>query len=145
VFIPAGPGGHSITLGGGNFAITSSADKAETAGAVNFLNFMSSPEIVADFFMNTGNLPVRKTVMDNPAVKEFLSKNPMYSKMIEQLQYGKTAPSTTKNIRDVFNRVNDMTSRIILNNEDAGKVLDEYNSLFQSEIDEAKANGEFIF
>jgi sn-glycerol 3-phosphate transport system substrate-binding protein len=144
-FIPAGPGGHSITLGGGNFAITSSAGKAETAGAVNFLNFMSSAEIVADFFMNTGNLPVRKTVMDNPAVKEFLSKNPMYSKMIEQLQYGKAAPSTTKNIRDVFNRVNDMTSRIILNNEDAGKVLDEYNSLFQSEIDEAKANGEFMF
>jgi ABC-type glycerol-3-phosphate transport system substrate-binding protein len=144
-FIPAGRGGHAITLGGGNFAITASADNAETAGAVKFLTFMSSPEIAAEFFMNTGNLPVRKTIMDNPEVKTFLTRNPMYVKMIEQLQYGKTAPSTTKNIRDVFNRVNDMISRIILNNEDAKKVLDEYTLSFQSEIDEAKANGEFIF
>jgi hypothetical protein len=65
--------------------------------------------------------------------------------MIEQLQYGKAAPSTTKNIRDVFNRTNDLISRIILNGEDVKKVLDEYTSLFQNEIDEAKANEEFIF
>lgn len=144
-FIPAGEGGHAITLGGGNFAITASANNAETAGSVKFLEFMSSPDIVTEFFMNTGNLPVRRTVMTSPEVKDFLSKNPMYIKMIEQLQYGKAAPSTTKNIRDVFNRTNDMISRIILNGEDAKMVLDEYTVLFQNEIDEAKANGEFIF
>ncbi|QQO08375.1 ABC transporter substrate-binding protein [Breznakiella homolactica] len=144
-FIPAGKGGHAITMGGGNFAVTAAASQAQTAAAVKFLEYMSSPDIVAEFFMGTGNLPVRQSVSSRQDIRDFMQQNPLYVKMVDQLQYGKAAPSTTKNIRDVFNRVNDMISRIILNNEDVKKVLDEYTRQFQEEIDEAKANGEFIF
>lgn len=144
-FVPAGAGGHAVTIGGGNFAVCAQASKTETEAAAKFLAYMSSPEIVAEFFMETGNLPVRQSVLNRADVKQFLSDRPAYAKMIEQLAYGKAAPSTTKNIRDVFNRVNDMISRIILNGENAKKVLDEYTTLFQTEINEAKALGEFIY
>ena len=65
--------------------------------------------------------------------------------MLDQLEYGRPAPSITKNIRDVFNRVNDMVSRIIINGESPEAVLSEYDSEFQSEIDELKDFGEFIY
>ena len=55
------------------------------------------------------------------------------------------APATTKNIRNVYNRVNDMISRIILNGEDVDTVLAEYQNEFQAEFDEMKANGTFIY
>lgn len=144
-FIPAGKGGHAVTIGGGNIAITSQASKASTDAAIRFLKYMAQAETVAEFFMQTGNLPTRKSVMELPEVKTFLAENPAYTVMIDQLTYGKEAPSTTKNLRDVFNRVNDMISRIILNNESPKKVLDEYTALFQAEFDEAKSFGEFIY
>ncbi len=144
-FVPAGDGGNAVTIGGGNFAICSDLTKAQTNAAVKFLEYMSSNDIVKDFFMNTGNLPVRMSAMNDADVKAFLANNPAYQAMIDQLAYGKAAPSTTKNIRDVFNRVNDMISRIILNNESPEKVLNEYQKLFQDEFDEEKALGEFIY
>lgn len=144
-FIPAGEGGNAITIGGGNFAICSGTSDEEVAAAVKFLEFMSSEDIVTEFFMETGNLPIRKSIMERDDVKNYLEENPSYQTMLDQLEYGKPAPSITKNIRDVFNRVNDMMSRIILNGEDPKTVLDEYTAEFQAEIDEQKSLGEFIY
>lgn len=144
-FIPAGDGGNAITIGGGNLAITSGVSEEEKQACIKFFEYMSSPEIVKEFFMETKNLPVRMSVLDDEDVKLYLAENPAYQKMLDQLEFGRPVPSVTKNILDVFNRENDMMSRIILNNEDAKTVLDEYTKLFQSEIDEAKGFGEFIY
>ena len=144
-FVPAGKGGNAITIGGNNFAITSQAGEREVEAAKKFLEFMSSPELAVDFFLNTGNLPTRRSTMDDPEMQKFLLENPDYARVVEQLEFGKAAPSTTKNIRDVFNRVNDMISRIILSGEDVKSVLSLYDREFQAEFDELKANGEFIY
>lgn len=144
-FIPAGKGGNAITIGGGNFAICSSVTQEEEDACVEFLEYMCSPDVVTEFFIETGNLPVRKSIMERDDVKTYLSENPSYQTMLDQLEYGRPAPSITKNIRDVFNRVNDMVSRIIINGESPETVLSEYDSEFQSEIDELKEFGEFIY
>ena len=83
--------------------------------------------------------------MEREDVKTYLAENPSYQTMLDQLEYGRPAPSITKNIRDVFNRVNDMISRIIINGEDPKTVLDAYTAEFQAEIDELKEFGEFIY
>jgi ABC-type glycerol-3-phosphate transport system substrate-binding protein len=142
--LPAGKGGNAITLGGGNFAITSSATKAEAEAAGKFLQYITSPHIAAEFYMETGNLPVRKSVLGLPQIAEFHKKNPNYARMMDQMAFGKAAPSTTKNIRDVFNRMNDVISRIILKGDDAKKILDAATKEFQAEIDELKATGAFL-
>jgi len=144
-FMPAGKGGHAVTIGGGNFAICSQADEKQTKAAAKFLKYMASDDVVAEFFMNTGNLPTKQSVMKREDVRQFLSSNKAYAKMIDQLQYGKAAPSTTKNIRDVFNRTNDMISRIILKGEDVQLVLSEYQKMYQTDFDEEKASKEFIY
>ena len=144
-FIPAGIGGNAITIGGGNFAICSDVSEAEEKASLAFLEYMCSEDIVTEFFIETGNLPVRKSIMERDDVKTYLAENPSYQKMLDQLEYGRPAPSITKNIRDVFNRVNDMISRIIINGEDPQTVLDEYTAEFQGEIDELKEFGEFIY
>ena len=56
--LPAGKGGNAITLGGGNFAITSKAANPEAAA--KFLQYITGPQIAAEFYMQTGNLPVRR-------------------------------------------------------------------------------------
>lgn len=144
-YTPAGKGGNAVTIGGGNFTICSSATEKQKEAAKKFLTYMSSDEVVAEFFMQTGNLPTRKSVLEMDSVKTFLEENPAYATIVSQLNYGKAAPSTTKNIRNVYSRVNDMISRIILNGEDARTVLGEYQKEFQSEFDEMKADGTFIY
>lgn len=143
-FMPAGDGGHAITIGGGNFGIGSQSTDAQKKAAAKFLEYMSSDDVVTQFFMETGNLPTKKSIMNRDDVKAYLEKDKNIQKLIDQLQYGKSAPSVTKNIRDIFMRTNDIISRIILDGQDVVTVLNEYNAEFQAEIDEAKANGEFI-
>lgn len=143
--VPAGKGGNAITLGGGNFAVTSSASPAEAAAAGKFLQYITGPQVAAEFYMQTGNLPVRKSVLARPEVVEFHKKNPNYARMMDHMAFGRAAPSTTKNIRDVFNRMNDVISRIILKGDDAKKTLDAATKEFQAEIDELKATKSFLF
>lgn len=142
--LPAGKGGNAITVGGGNFAVTSSATPAEAAAAGKFLQYITGAKVAADFYMQTGNLPVRRSVLSRPEVVEFHKKNPNYARMIDQMAFGRAAPSTTKNVRDVFNRMNDYITRIILKGDDVKKTLDEANKNFQDEIDELKATGSFL-
>jgi len=142
--LPAGKGGNAITLGGGNFAVTSSASAAEAAAAGKFLQYITGPAVAAEFYMQTGNLPVRQSVLSRPEILDFHKKNPNYARMISQMAYGRAAPSTTKNIRDIFNRMNDVIARIILKGDDAKKTLDAANKEFQAEIDELKATKSFL-
>ncbi len=144
-YTPAGKGGNAVTIGGGNFTICSSATASQREAAEKFLNYMASDDVVAEFFMETGNLPVKKSVLKMDSVVKFLEENPAYRTIVSQLDYGRPAPSTTKNIRNVYSRVNDMISRIILNGEDARTVLGEYQKEFQDEFDSMKADGTFIY
>jgi len=142
--LPAGKGGNAITVGGGNFAVTSSATPAEAVAAGKFLQYITGAKVAADFYMATGNLPVRKSVLARPEIADFHKKNPNYERMIEQMAFGRAAPSTTKNVRDVFNRMNDYITRIILKGDDVKKTLDEANKNFQDEINELKAANSFL-
>lgn len=142
--LPAGKGGNAITVGGGNFAVTSAATPAQAEAAGKFLQYITGAKVAADFYMQTGNLPVRKSVLSRPEIIEFHKNKPNYARMIDQLAYGKAAPSTTKNIRDIFNRMNDYISRIILKGDDVKKTLDEATRDFQDEIDQLKAAGDFL-
>ena len=144
-YMPAGPAGNAITIGGGNIALTSGVNNNELDAARRFLEHMSSPDLVAQFFIQTGNIPVRQSVMQRNDIQSILRANPSARVMMDQLQFGRPVPSLTKNLGDVFNRVNDIISLIILEGRDARTVLNEYTRQFQLEFDELIANGEFIF
>ena len=144
-FLPAGDGGNAVTAGGGNFSITSTVDKAQKEAAAKYLEYISSPEISAEFHMNTGYMPTRKSVLDLEEVKAFYKENPSYMVSVNQLEYVHPASGYTKNVRSVWYRMTTgALARILINNEDVQTVLDETTAEFQQEIDELIEQGEYI-
>lgn len=143
--IPAGEGGHAITIGGSNVAVTSAVTDEQLPGVKTFLEFISDPAATARVFIETANLPVRMSTLEMDEVKTYLAENPSAQMMMDQLEYGKPAPSVTKNIRDVFTQVSDLVTRIIYYGEDVEAVLQEYNDEFQAQFEEAKLNDEYVY
>lgn len=143
--IPAGEGGHAITIGGSNVAVTSAVTEEQIPAVKAFLEFISDTSVAARVFIETANLPVRMSTLENPDVVAYLESDASAAKMLEQLEYGKPAPSVTKNIRDVFTQISDLVTRIIYYGEDVEAVLQEYDDAFQAEFEEAKLNGEYVY
>lgn len=144
-YVPAGEGGHSVTIGGTNLAVTTAATEAEKAGCKAFIEYVTSPENCAKVFIETSNLPVRQSVLELDSVKTFMAENEFTTNLLNQMQYGKNASGVTKNVGSVFSSVSDMIVRLIYNGEDIEETLEEYNELFQDEFDEKKQNGSYIY
>lgn len=143
-FMPAGPAGHAVTIGGTNLAITSSASEAERAASKSFLEFVTSPESGATVFMDTCQLPVRKSTLELDSVKTFCQENAWTTNLIAQIDNAVPANPITKNIGDIYGLANDMIVRIIYEGEDIDDVLDEFTEVFQDTIDTAIENEEFV-
>ena len=144
-YVPAGEGGHAVTIGGTNLAVTTAATEAEKAGCKAFIEYVTSPENCAKVFIETSQLPVRQSVLELDSIKAFMAENAFTDNLLSQMQYGKNASGVTKNIGSVFNSVSDMIVRLIYNGEDIESTLEEYNEMFQDEFDEKKANGSYIY
>lgn len=144
-YVPAGEGGNAVTIGGTNLAVTVGATAEEKAACKAFIEYVTSPESCAKVFIETSNLPVRQSVMELDAVKEYMANNAFTANLLSQMQYARNASCVTKNIGSVFNSVSDMIVRLIYNGEDIEATLAEYNELFQEEFDEDKLDGSFIY
>ncbi len=144
-FIPAGDGGHAVTIGGGNFALTSQTGEAEKKAAAKFLHYIANADQSAEFHMNTGYLPTRYSVLELPEVKAFYSDHPEYLVSVEQTEYARPSSASTRNIKNVWWRMTQGIQRILLNGEDVQTVLNEIAGEFQTELDELKSAGEFVY
>ena len=100
--------------------------------------------MAADFYMATGNLPVRKSVLSRPEIVEFHKKNPNYERMIGQLAFleGRLLHDQERARRlqpdERLHHADHPEGR--RRQEDP----DEANKNFQDEIDELKATGSFL-
>lgn len=144
-YIPAGDGGYSVTIGGGNFAITNQVSEKEQEAAAKFLLYITAAEQSAEFHINTGYMPTRYSVLELPAVKQFHSENPEYLVSVKQTEYAKPSSASTRNIKSIWWRMTQGLQRIAIGGEDPKTVLDELAAEFQTEIDELKENGEFVY
>lgn len=144
-YVPAGEGGHAVTIGGTNLAVTTAATEQEQAAAKQFIEYVTNPENCAKVFVETSNLPVRQSVLELDSVKEFMAANPYTEKLLSQMDYAHNASGVTKNVGSVFASVSDMIVRLIYNGEDIESTLEEYNELFQDEFDEKKATDSYIY
>lgn len=144
-YVPAGDGGHAITIGGTNFVVTNVVKDNELAAVKSFLEFITSPENGAKVFTQTANLPVRQSTLDIPEVQEYMANNAFTTNLLGQLDYAHNASAITKNVGSVFGSVSDMIVRLVYNGEDIYSTLAEYDEMFQDEFDDKKANGSFIY
>ena len=144
-YIPAGAGGHAITIGGTNLVVTNVVNDAELEAARAFIEFVVRPENGAKVFVETANLPVRQSTLEIDSVQEYMAKNSFTGNLLGQLDYAHNASAVTKNIGNVFGTVSDMIVRLIYNGENIQSTLEEYNEMFQEEFDDKKLNGSFIY
>ena len=87
-FLPEGPTGFGCPTGGAGMAVMAASEKQEAA--FKFVAFGSTPENTAWWSQQTGYMPVRKSAVELPELKDFFDKNPNSKAAVEQL--AKTKP-----------------------------------------------------
>ncbi|MEA1911261.1 MAG: ABC transporter substrate-binding protein, partial [Spirochaetota bacterium] len=81
-------GNFASVPGGGNFYIMDGASEAEKTAAVKFANFITQPELAANFSMNTGYIAVQKSAYNTSAMKAYLKEVPQAADTRDALNFG---------------------------------------------------------
>ncbi|HHY98774.1 MAG TPA: ABC transporter substrate-binding protein [Firmicutes bacterium] len=85
-------GKPASNIGGEHVCIIKSNPERERA-AWKFLNWLISPDTMVDWFMGTGYVPVRKSILTNPRYQKWLKdEEPKMRPFIEQQQYARPRP-----------------------------------------------------
>lgn len=87
-------------VGGGSLGIFNLGDKARTDAAWEFVQYAASPEVQAQFHLDTGYIPVNKATLELPQIKEHLAANPAYQVAIDQML------ASNPNVQEPFDVIN---------------------------------------
>jgi len=82
-----GEKGYGAPTGGGNIYMLKGIPADHQAAAWKFIQFMTSTDIQADWSINTGYIPGRKSSMDTQAMKDYIAKVPQAAVAPAGLQY----------------------------------------------------------
>jgi multiple sugar transport system substrate-binding protein len=83
----AGPGTGVSSLGGHNYALAKNADNKGTA--IDFIKFMSSPEVQKDNALNVASAPTLAALYEDP---DLTKKFPVYPILLKSIQTAKPRP-----------------------------------------------------
>ena len=83
--IPAGYGRHGSTIGGGSLWVLGVHSEEEIAAAGEFVVFLSSPEIQAQWHKDTGYYPVHIDALQVLRDEGWFEANPAYKTAVDQL------------------------------------------------------------
>lgn len=70
---------------GGNFLAVTAQSKEEQQAAWEFIKFIMQPKYLAQWTINTGYLPPRQDVVEDPAIKEAIKKTPALKVAFDEL------------------------------------------------------------
>lgn len=91
VELPAGPAGKATNIGG-TINVMMKSDEAGEKASWDFLCWLMSPEIITQFAMGYGTIPVRKSAAEVDAWKEYLAANPGIQAHIDSFAFGNYRP-----------------------------------------------------
>lgn len=127
-FLPSGPAGEDGTgygapTGGGNLYIFSNLSEAEQQAAWRWVEYLTSPEIQADWTVNTGYIAARQSAWETDTLQELVARAPEYAIARDQLQYARKELSTHEDIA-VRAALNAALAAVIAGEEDPQPALD---------------------
>ena len=105
-------GSFASVPGGGNLYIMDGASDAEKAAAWQFIQFLTEPDRVADFSIQTGYIPNRSAAFDAPAWQEYVATVPQAQAAADALQYAQ-AEFTVENLGEVRTILHDYIHKAI--------------------------------
>ena len=97
-------GSYASVPGGGNFYILKGAPQEQQDAAWKFIEFLTSPELAADFSIQTGYIASRTSAYETDALKAYAAKVPQALQARDALQYaeGELAIQDLGEVRGIF-------------------------------------------
>jgi sn-glycerol 3-phosphate transport system substrate-binding protein len=105
-------GTYASVPGGGNFYIMKGAPQEKQDAAWKFVEFISRPEYVADYSINTGYIANRASAYDTDAMVAYVAEVPQALATRDALQYA-GAELATQNLGQVRGILHDYLQRAI--------------------------------
>ncbi|PJF34795.1 MAG: ABC transporter substrate-binding protein [Candidatus Thermofonsia Clade 1 bacterium] len=123
-FLPQGKAGYGAPTGGGNLHILKTSSPAEQAAAWRWIQFLSSPEIQADWGVKTGYVAARQSAWELEPLKSLVREKPQYAVARDQLPFAQKELSTYRglDVRQIFGKA---VQAVITGEKDAKTALDE--------------------
>ncbi len=99
-------GTYATVPGGGNLYILKGAPKEQQDAAWKFIQFLTRPENVADFSINTGYIANRRAAYETQAMQEYLAEVPQAGIIRDALQYAGAELSVQDlgEVRNIFHK-----------------------------------------
>jgi len=123
-FLPAGPKGYGAPTGGGNFYIFKGIGEAKQQAAWKLIRFMTEPERLAQWSLDTGYVAPRQASWDTQLMKDAVAKDPNYGVARDQLQYARAELSVHNNPQ-VYKIYNDQIQAIVNGQKGVPEALEE--------------------
>lgn len=116
-FLPNGPAGedgtgYGVPTGGGNLYLFANSTPEEQAAAWEWMMFLSSPEIQADWTARTGYIAARQSAWETETLTTLVAEKPQYTVARDQLAYAEKEFSAYRTI-DLQNIINTTLSSVI--------------------------------
>lgn len=91
VELPAGPAGKATNIGGTVNIMMKSSEAGEKA-SWDFLSWLMTPEIISQFAIGYGTIPVRQSASEVEAWSNYLTENPDIQAHIDSFEFGTYRP-----------------------------------------------------
>lgn len=122
--LPAGPKGFGSPTGGGNFYIFKGIAKEKQEAAWKFVRFMSEPERLAKWSLDTGYVAPRKSSYETAVMKEATAKNPNFLVARDQLQYAQAELSVHNN-QQIYKIYSDRVQAVVTGKQSVKDALEQ--------------------
>jgi multiple sugar transport system substrate-binding protein len=135
---PGFEGHHAAPHAGAQMgAVLKLASDEQKEAAFKWLKFFTSAENTADWSMNSGYIPVRKSAQDVPAFKEYADKNPQALVPLQQAQAA-TPPFVDPTGGKIVDAITKAADKVEIEGVSAEKALKEAQKEAQRALDQVK-------
>ncbi|MEF2247858.1 ABC transporter substrate-binding protein [Paenibacillus sp. IITD108] len=137
--LPAGDGKDPVSLlGGGGFIIIDEHPQEKIDASWEFVKYMTSPEVSAEWMIATGYFAVRHSSYDLPEIKAMFAEKPQYATTVELLPILQSPYMIRQNFGDVSNTFKLALDESYLNNADITATLQRAQKEAQALLDNGK-------
>jgi len=128
-FLPSGPAGEDVTgygapTGGGNLYIFSNTTPEEQEAAWRWVQYLTSPEVQADWTVNTGYIAARQSAWETDTLLDLIADAPEFGVARDQLQYARKELTTHEGI-EVRAVLNNALAAVIAGEAEPAAALSE--------------------
>ncbi len=137
--LPAGDGNDPVSLlGGGGFLIINEHSQEKIDASWEFVKYMTSPEVSAEWMIATGYFAVRHSSYDLPEIQALFAEKPQYATTVELLPILQSPYMIRNNFGDVSNTFKLALDESFLNNADIAPTLQRAQKEAQALLDSGK-------